>query len=127
VGTLGQVRKVSQEAGKIESSKLNRNMFVSRVVGKSMEPLIPDGSYCIFQANVVGSRNGKVVLVQWNTPIDPETGGKYTVKKYTSKKKYESDDSFQHEEITLSPINPSFKAIIFLAAMRVSLWLLQNL
>ena len=96
---------------KVNSIKSNRNMFVSQVFGKSMEPLIPDGSYCLFQANVVGSRNGKVVLVQWNTPIDSEAGGKYTVKKYTSKKKYESDDSFQHEEITLLPMNPSFKSI----------------
>ena len=96
---------------KVGSVKPNHNMFVSRVVGKSMEPLIPDGSYCLFQANVVGSRNGKIVLVQWNTPIDSETGGKYTVKKYVSKKKYESEDSFQHEEITLLPINPLFKPI----------------
>ena len=28
-----------------------------------MEPRIPDGSLCVFRYNVVGSRNGKLVLV----------------------------------------------------------------
>jgi hypothetical protein len=28
--------------------KLRRGMFVAQVVGKSMEPPIPDGSYCVF-------------------------------------------------------------------------------
>ena len=98
---------------KIDSGKLNRNMFVSKVVGKSMEPMIPDGSYCLFQANVVGSRSScRAVLAQWNTPIDSDTGGKYTVKKYTSKKKYEADGSWEHEEITLLPINPAYKPIV---------------
>lgn len=96
---------------KLDSGTANRNMFVSRVVGKSMEPLIPDGSYCLFQANVVGSRSGKVLLVQWNRPIDHDTGGEYTVKRYSSKKKYSGDETWEHEEVTLSPINPDFKPI----------------
>lgn len=90
----------------------NRNRFISKVNGKSMEPVIPDGSYCIFQANVVGSRNGKIVLVQWNTPIDPDTGGKYTVKKYTSKKKYAPDETWEHDEIMLLPLNPAYTPIV---------------
>jgi hypothetical protein len=87
-------------------------MFVSKVVGHSMEPLIPDGSHCIFQANVVGSRQGKIVLVQWNTPIDPDTGGKFTVKKYMSEKKYKADGSWEHEVIQLLPINPAYIPIV---------------
>ncbi len=39
-------------------------MFIARVAGKSMEPTIPDGSYCIFCFERGGSRNGKVVLVE---------------------------------------------------------------
>jgi phage repressor protein C with HTH and peptisase S24 domain len=91
--------------------RLSRNMFVTKVTGKSMEPLIPDDSYCLFRTPVVGSRNNKIVLVQHNSITDPDTGGKYTVKKYTSKKRQGEDDSFVHEEITLHPLNPSHQPI----------------
>ena len=97
---------------KIETGRqLDRNMFVSRVIGRSMEPRINDGDYCVFRANVVGSRNDKIVLVQHNSISDPDTGGKYTVKKYTSKKKYFPDGTWGHEEITLLPLNPNYSPI----------------
>ena len=44
--------------------RLRPGMFVAQVVGKSMEPAIPDGSYCLFRAPVTGTRQGKIVLVQ---------------------------------------------------------------
>jgi hypothetical protein len=44
--------------------RLRPGMFVAKVVGKSMEPAIPDGSYCLFAAPVEGSREGKSVLVK---------------------------------------------------------------
>ena len=49
--------------------------FVARVLGTSMEPLIPDGSYCLFNRDVAGSRGGRVLLVQHQGIADPETGG----------------------------------------------------
>jgi hypothetical protein len=97
---------------KVSGVRLNKNMFVSRVVGESMEPLIPAGSHCVFQANVIGSRNGKIVLVQSNTALDADTGGKYAVKKYTSKKKYGNDGTWQHDEIALLPLNPKYEPIM---------------
>lgn len=42
--------------------KLQKDMFIAKVVGKSMEPTIKDGSYCIFRFEKGGSRNGLVVL-----------------------------------------------------------------
>jgi len=92
--------------------RLNRNMFVTKVTGKSMEPLIPDQSYCLFRTPVVGSRNNKIVLVQHNSINDQDTGGKYTVKKYTSKKRQGEDETWVHEEINLLPLNPSYKPIV---------------
>lgn len=91
---------------------LNKKLFIAKVVGKSMEPLIPDGSYCVFSANVVGSRANKIVLVQHNSISDLDTGGKYTVKKYTSKKKYAPDETWEHDEITLLPLNPTYAPIV---------------
>jgi len=112
-GYFGQGEEAQQQGWvKVSDRKLNKNMFISKVIGHSMEPLIPDGSFCIFQANVVGSRQGKIVLVQWNTPIDPDTGGKFTVKKYMSEKKYKVDGSWEHESIQLLPVNPAYSPIV---------------
>ncbi len=95
----------------VKGLKLSRNMFVSQVFGKSMEPLIPDGSYCVFRTPIIGSRNNKIVLVQHNDIADVENGGQYTVKKYTSKKKVRDSGDWEHEEITLMPLNPDYKPI----------------
>ncbi|MFH2137869.1 MAG: DNA/RNA helicase domain-containing protein [Candidatus Omnitrophota bacterium] len=91
---------------------LRQNMFVVTAVGKSMEPLINDGSYCVFRTPVVGSRNNKIVLVQHNECPDPETGGKYSIKKYTSKKSLHEDGTWSHEQIILDPLNSKYEPII---------------
>ena len=91
--------------------RLREGMFVAQVVGKSMEPVIPDGAYCLFRAPVAGTRQGKTVLVQLRDPIDPETGQRYTVKRYRSEKVI-VDDSWQHAKITLEPRNPDFEPMV---------------
>ena len=104
-----------QEEGWIKvdiARKLNKKMFIAKVVGHSMEPLIPDNHYCIFSSDVVGSRQGKVVLVQHQSIHDSETGGSYTVKKYTSKKKHRADETWEHEEIVLLPVNKAYEPIV---------------
>ncbi len=92
--------------------KLDENMFVARAVGRSMEPKIQDGDYIVFRANPTGSRIGKIVLVQYRGPEDPETGGAYTVKKYQSEKVPDEESGWRHERIILSPLNPEFSPII---------------
>lgn len=91
--------------------RLRRGMFVAQVVGKSMEPAIPDGAYCLFRAPVEGTRQGKTVLVQLRDATDPETGHRYTVKRYESEKRA-NGDSWRHERITLKPANPDFEPIV---------------
>ena len=90
--------------------RLRPGMFVAQVVGKSMEPTIPDGSYCLFRAPVIGTRQGKIVLVQLRNAIDPDNGERYTVKRYQSEKVTDGD-SWRHARITLKPINPDFQPI----------------
>jgi DUF2075 family protein/DNA replication protein DnaC len=92
--------------------KLNKDMFVAQVIGKSMEPTITDGSYCVFQFERGGSRNGKVVLVQSRQVTDRETNQTYTVKRYSSEKEYFDDGTWRHKRITLSPDNRSFEAMV---------------
>ena len=87
--------------------KPDQNMLAAKVAGRSMEPKLQDGD-CVFRANPGGSRNNK--LVQHSSIADP--GGSYTVKKYTSKKKYAPDGAWQHEEIILQPLNPAYSPIV---------------
>jgi SOS-response transcriptional repressor LexA len=90
-----------------ENLRLTSDMFVGRVVGRSMEPLIPDGSLCIFRHGVVGSRQGKLLLIQQVGAS--ESGGEFTVKRYTSRKTA-TEEGWRHEAIRLEPLNPEFQA-----------------
>ena len=89
---------------------LKPGMFVTRVTGKSMEPLIPDGSWCLFRPCPAGSREGRIVLVQLGTVGVGENGGRFTVKKYHSEKTVTAA-GWQHERIQLLPVNRDFEQI----------------
>jgi SOS-response transcriptional repressor LexA len=112
-GAFGAVQDVGAEEWVVPatSRRLGPGMFVARVVGRSMEPLIPDGSWCLFRSPVGGSRQGKVVLVEHRDIADPETGGSYTVKRYRSVKAADAE-GWRHVEIRLEPVNPAFEPIV---------------
>jgi phage repressor protein C with HTH and peptisase S24 domain len=95
--------------------RLRPGMFVAQVVGHSMEPGIEDGAYCLFAAPVTGSRQGRTVLVQLRDATDPETGHRYTVKRYDSEKA-RAGDSWRHTKITLRPTNPDYAPIVLVDA-----------
>src|SRR4029077_5796925 len=79
---FGEDREVEAEGWVKAPAKLRLtpDMFVARVVGRSMEPRIQDGSLCVFRAGVVGSRKNKLVLVErFGTT---ETSARYSVKVY---------------------------------------------
>ena len=88
-------------------------LFVARVVGESMNRRIPNGAWCLFRANPTGTRQGKVVVVQHRSIADPETGGRYTVKLYTSARVPDEEGGWRHERITLRPDSdrPEFEPI----------------
>ncbi len=90
--------------------RLNKDMFIAQVKGRSMEPRIRDGAYCVFRAKPQGSRQGKIVLAQCRDMADPETGGSYTVKRYRSEKRVRGDE-WEHERIVLEPLNPDYGSI----------------
>ncbi len=91
--------------------RLRPGMFVAQVVGRSMEPTVPDGSYCLFASPVTGTRQGRTVLVQLRDSADPETGERYTVKRYESEKVASDDGTWRHVKITLRPNNPDYQPI----------------
>ncbi|MBM3248690.1 MAG: DUF2075 domain-containing protein [Candidatus Omnitrophica bacterium] len=94
------------------SRTLNKDMFVAKVVGKSMESTIPDGSYCVFRFDRGGTRNGLVVLVECHSISDPETTRQFTIKRYKSEKEFFPDGTWRHKKIILSPDNKDFKDIV---------------
>jgi len=109
-GRFGEQMQVSEQ-GWIEAPPglaVREDMFVARVVGRSMEPLIADGSLCAFRANVVGSRQGRLLLVE-NLAESDEGGERYTVKRYRSTKRVSEDGGWEHERILMEPLNPEFE------------------
>jgi DUF2075 family protein len=90
------------------------NLFVAQVVGESMNRRIPNGAWCLFSANPTGTREGRVVVVQHRSIADPETGGRYTIKLYSSEKVRADDGEWRHQRITLRPDSdrPEFEPIV---------------
>lgn len=79
-----------------------KGMFICQVIGESMNQVIPNGSWCLFKADPGGSRNGLITLVQMMNYTDPDYGSNYTIKEYSSKKTY-SGETWEHDEIRLTP------------------------
>ncbi len=96
----------------VDRPGLTKSMFVARVKGRSMEPTIPDGAYCVFRTETGGSRDGKIVLVESGRVSDPDTSARYTVKRYRSEKELFEDGTWRHKRITLSADNPEYEDIV---------------
>jgi len=98
-----------------DSFRIHSGQFVARVIGESMNKRIPNGSWCLFSLNPVGTRQGKTVLVQHRSIDDPDTGGHYTIKIYQSEKVADEDGGWRHNRISLNPTStdPSYKPIVF--------------
>lgn len=99
-----------------EAPRFSTGMFVARVQGASMEPLIPSGSYCLFRPPPAGSRQGRRLLVAHDDIRDPEGGGAFTLKVYSSEKRAVEDGGWEHSQIILKPLNPAFEPIVLSAA-----------
>ncbi len=87
-----------------EDLRLSPDMFVCRIQGHSMEPLIPDGSLCVFRHGVAGSRQNRLVLVENR---DASGNNRYTVKRYRSEKA-RSGEAWTHTRIRLESLNPEY-------------------
>jgi DUF2075 family protein/predicted GIY-YIG superfamily endonuclease len=94
------------------------DLFACRIVGESMNSVIPNGSICLFRKYHGGSRGGKIMLVQLSNFSDPDTGAAFSVKEYWSRKVV-SEDGYNHREIILKPRSESddYQEIIVTPAM----------
>jgi SOS-response transcriptional repressor LexA len=113
-GYFGSAEPVEPESwvGADGLGQIDERMFVCRAVGRSMEPSIRDGDYIVFRAKPTGTRQGKIVLAQYRGPADPDTGGAFTVKRYSSEKEVSDEGGWRHTKVVLSPTNPEYSPII---------------
>lgn len=81
-----------------------RGLFVAQVVGRSMEPGVPDGAYCLFQRPWAHPRPGEAGLfVLWSS--ESEAVGRFTLKEY--RPRHEETEAGDVLTGTLSARNPS--------------------
>lgn len=113
-GYFGEGENVEEDGWmKVEGlGKLNRNMYIVQAIGDSMEPTISDGDYCVFRSNPAGSRQGKIILAQHHSKYDPDYSGSYSIKVYSSSKRFDENGIWVHEEIILHPKNKAYNPII---------------
>ncbi|MBK8395926.1 MAG: hypothetical protein IPL26_11920 [Leptospiraceae bacterium] len=105
----------------VKKGKYSKTSFVIQVKGHSMSPNIFDGDLCIFDNHFVGSKNEKTVLVQHRDIFDPDNGGKYTVKRYYSKKIQSEEELIGNYRIELKPTNSNYKSIILEKALEAEI------
>jgi phage repressor protein C with HTH and peptisase S24 domain len=94
-------------------NSLNKDYFACKIIGESMNRVIPNGSICLFKPYTGGSRNGKIVLVENRDIQDPDFNSAFTIKTYTSEKII-TDNGWRHTSIVLRPnsLDSSYKDII---------------
>lgn len=95
-----------------ENGKAN-DYFACKVIGESMNRVIPSGSICLFKPYAGGSRNGKIVLVEHRDIYDHDFRSAFTIKTYSSEKVI-TEEGWEHTSIVLRPnsFDTSYKNII---------------
>ena len=96
-----------------KNTNSNNDFFACKIIGESMNRVIPNGSICLFKKFEGGSRNGKIVLVENMDIQDQEFNSAFTIKTYSSEKEI-SEEGWKHKFILLRPnsFDISFKNII---------------
>ena len=85
---------------------------MAQAVGKSMEPLIVEGDFLVFEKDIEGSKQNLIVLAEHHKIEDPDTNSSFTVKKYTSTKKPNIDTEWEHDGIVLKALNQDYEDIL---------------
>jgi superfamily II DNA or RNA helicase/HKD family nuclease/SOS-response transcriptional repressor LexA len=91
----------------------NNDYFACRIIGESMNRIIPNGSICLFKFYKGGSRNGKILLIENRDIQDLDFNSAFTIKTYSSEKII-TEDHWEHVSIVLRPnsYDSSFQNII---------------
>lgn len=91
----------------------DNDYFACKIIGESMNRVIPNGSICLFKKYTGGSRNGKIVLVENMDIQDPDFNSAFTIKTYSSEKSI-SEKTWGHTSVVLRPnsFDSSYQNII---------------
>lgn len=91
----------------------NNDLFACRIIGESMNRVIPNGSICLFKPYTGGSRNGKILLIENRDIQDLDFNSAFTIKTYSSEKII-TEENWEHSSIVLRPnsYDSSYKNII---------------
>ena len=77
-----------------------------------MEPLIPDGAWCLFSRPVLRFRQDMIGIVQSRDISDPDTGGNYTIKRIKRLKGITADGTEGYTTVRLEPVNPDYQTLV---------------
>lgn len=96
-----------------KNMKYDTDYFACKIVGESMNRVIPNGSICLFKKDSGGSRNGKIVLVENMDIQDTEFNSAFTIKTYSSVKEI-TDEGLKNVSIRLRPnsFDPIYNDIV---------------
>lgn len=95
-----------------EGTHITQDHFACKIYGNSMNKIVEDGQIALFKKYRGGSRDGKMVLVEYYNHQDPDFNSAYTFKEYYSQKRMDSI-GWGHERIILKPrsYDSSYKEI----------------
>jgi hypothetical protein len=124
-GKFGEQQTEVNPEGWVEVSpspiRNTRDMFVTHIEGRSMEPTIPDGSLCAFRSNVSAPYDGKIVLMEYYGDVG---GNRYAVKRYRTSMNADPNKEglhgWLHERITLESINPDCSPVEVASSEKVN-------
>ncbi len=85
-----------------ENYNPNNDYFACKIIGESMNRVIPNDSICLFKTYTGGSRNGKILLIEYRDIQDPDFNSAFTIKTYTSEKNI-MEENWEHTSIILRP------------------------
>jgi len=85
-----------------ENYNPNNDYFACKIMGESMNRVIPNDSICLFKKYTGGSRNGKILLIEYRDIQDPDFNSAFTIKTYTSEKNIK-EENWEHTSIILRP------------------------
>jgi len=91
----------------------NNDLFACKIIGESMNRVIPNGSICLFKTSNLGFNNGKILLIENINEHYQEFNSAFTIKTYSSEK-FVTEEGLQNKTITLRPnsYDESYKNII---------------
>ena len=75
------------------------------------EGYVQDGDYCLFEVYKGGSREGKIVLAEHIGQTDEDYRGSHTIKEYHSVKRFDEWGNWEHEAISLQPLNKNYPTL----------------